>query len=626
MTFRRLVQTSGILAFLVLVAALASIACNDSSAPPAPFATLTAPTAAPEETATTTSSPIQAPTAAPAAAPTAEPTAAPAAAPTAEPTAAPDGRSHGGDRTAAPAAAPTAEPTVAPAAAPTAEPTTAPAPTATPAPTPAPTPTPAPKPPGYHHGLEHGIAVVQTTRRPSETRDGWVDITLDLAAIKFDGDRGNWEIRTDQKSACFVTSQPSDDCLLIAWGSQEQFEADLRASGYRDERPTLKTLVYPVTFEVAANATVANLFFGDETKIPLNLDGDQPDGQTHGEPVSAPSPPASTARTAGFFMDTDYGVAVTGVRRDRANATRVKVDIAVLSVADSDDLALQIPTESTNGDVCFAGNAGNECLEVTWGAAEEFNARLVVEDSQVAWPQGRGWPTSFEFILPNNVYQATMHFGDHRIPIDSRGMTGQAPVYDYRLHYSELEAGTVLFDFESKMVVLEEVRQEETRDLTLVFKASNDSEAADFSPVVELAGARVTQSGKVVDGQFDDAGWTPLTTQDQGDTIGPGQHTTIELTIPRVVAKPWGFFGGSENPRERPDAALLQLTVSDSLTNAGTMVSGPGFVEFVRTPDELAVWGIWGGKLVWRYGVLVRKPPRTARLGSSSSSPTVSGR
>ena len=43
------------------------------------------------------------------------------------------------------------------------------------------------KPEGYYDGAGHGLALVQTSRRPSASREGWMDITLDLAAVRFGG-------------------------------------------------------------------------------------------------------------------------------------------------------------------------------------------------------------------------------------------------------------------------------------------------------------------------------------------------------------------------------------------------------------------------------------------------------
>ena len=98
-------------------------------------------------------------------------------------------------------------------------------------PTTAPDTTPAPLPPsklpGYLHGTEHGIALLRTTRAPSETRDGWVDIALMLATTKFAGDIEDRDANLDEHSFCYLNSRPPHDCLLVAWGSEEQFEAEL---------------------------------------------------------------------------------------------------------------------------------------------------------------------------------------------------------------------------------------------------------------------------------------------------------------------------------------------------------------------------------------------------------------
>ena len=508
-----------------------------------------------------------------------------------------------------------------------------PAATAPPPPDATPTPTPGPKPPGYLHGAEHGIALLQTTRKPSETREGWMDITLILATLKFAGDVDDREHqKVDANSLCYLNEEPPHDCLFVAWGSEEQFEAEITASHPSDEFGFYyKTDLLFVAFEVAANATQASLFFGEQHKIPINLQGDDVQIVHGNESATAPTPLAPSGRSAGYFMDVGHGIAITGVRRGPPEVAIVRerypqlslieVDISILSLHSNDALSPEIEIEAEDGDICFGSSSG-ECLRVRWGAERQFAAALPIKEGDVEWPRGKGLPRTIGFVVPSLVEQATIEFGEHRIPIDLRGMTGEEPAWDYTLHYPELPVGSTLYDSNNKTVVLDEVRQESnTGDITLVFHAANESEATDFAPVIELAGSRVSESGKVFDGDLDPTkGWRPHTVQIEGDKLVPGQSALIEHTIARVYDRNSQLILYYPNPEDRPDGTILQLTVSDSLTDAGTRISEAGYVRYVRISGEAAYWSerllnVTPGDVLWRY--------QTG--GSVFSSPTVSG-
>ena len=174
------------------------------------------------------------------------------------------------------------------------------------------------KPEGYYHGVEHGLALAQTTRRSSQNREGWVDITLNLVAVKFGGSELSVQ-GEGTNSVCFG----GGDCFFVKWGSKEQNEAELTGIGGRggifmdelDGHPAQKAVNLGVTFQVAANATKASLFFG-EHRVPLDLDGDYAPRDEHLDSLPVPTPsPAQDAKTAGFFVDSEHGIAVTGVSR-----------------------------------------------------------------------------------------------------------------------------------------------------------------------------------------------------------------------------------------------------------------------------------------------------------------------
>ena len=401
---------------------------------------------------------------------------------------------------------------------------------------------------------------------------------------------------------CYMNRQPPHDCLFVAWGSQEQFEAELTASHpVSDSGSPFQTDILVVAFEVAANATNASLYFGDKHKIPLDLQGDETRVESSASPAPAPTPGASSGQSAGYFMDADYGIAITGVRREPFSSgstlSLVDVDISVISLRGENGLAPEVNVGvDHSSDVCLGYSPRLECLKVRWGPESQFEAALFLgNEISVEWPRGRGLPIRFGLAVPNSAEQAVIEFGEHRIPIDLRGMTGETPTYDYRLHYQEFTVGSTLYDSNQKKVVLEQVRQEaDTGGVTLVFSATNDSEATDFAPVIELAGARVSVSGRVFDGDFDAVvGWTPQTVRIEGEKLAPGHSNLVEHTIARVAGRDqehWRLIRYSPNAEERPNGVVLQLTVRDSETDAGTRVSDSGHLSYDRTGEESGYW------------------------------------
>ena len=477
--------------------------------------------------------------------------------------------------------------------------TTAAAPADEPMATPVP---PAPKPPGYLHGAEHGIALLQTMRTPSETREGWVDITLMVATLKFAGDVDDRDYEVDENSLCYLNSQPPHDCLFVAWGNEEQFEAEISASHLSEEGLHYKTDLLFIEFEVAANATNASLFFGEQHKIPLNLQGDEVQVAANAEPAPVPVPSSSSGKSAGYFIGADYGIAITGVRREPYRTEEILerfpgiflafVDISVLLLREDEALAPEIEVESDK-NVCFASGSSSECLAIRWGTDEQFeSAPYLGYDTDVEWPRGKGFPQSIAFIVPNVVDQATLEFGPHRIPINLRGMTGDAPAWDYKLHYPELQVGSTLYDSNNKTVVLDEVRQEEeSGDVTLVFSATNNSEATDFAPVLELAGSRVSESGTVFDKYLDRAGgWTPHTIRIEAGALPPGGSSYLEVHIPRSESRDWDWIPVTRAEEDRPDAAVFQIEVTDSLSDTNPQVSAPVYALFERRNQEDALF------------------------------------
>ena len=409
----------------------------------------------------------------------------------------------------------------------------------------------------------------------------------------------NITVEAEPESICFANSSPPNDCFLVAWGSQEQFEAELRPSqeSGKVSWPTRKAWPFAVTFEVANNATMAGLFFGEHT-ISLNLEGDRNPVAAADEPGPAPTPaPSADASpvTAGYFMGEKYGVAVTGVSRRSSgllpNWVTIKVDLTVLSLHEYDAFASAVQVATNPVSTCFLSDSGDECVRILWGSQGQFDAVLSLgrESGKVPGPRGKGWPTKVSFDVPEDVGQVTLLFGDHRLPLDLRGMTGDVPPYVYRVHYSEIEVGAVLYDFNAKTITLSGIEQDrESGAVLLKFSAANNSEAADFVPSVVASASRVSTEGTVFDGS-DDAGqgWAPASARVRGGTLAPGKSGEFAMRLTRVVGN---GFGHLQLSPERPDAVLLELTATDAETEAGTQKAEPAYVAFERSPNEQRFW------------------------------------
>ncbi len=499
---------------------------------------------------------------------------------------------------------------------PSSAPTPTPIPSSTPLPAVSATPTPsAPgilEPEGYYHGIDHGLAVAQTSRSPSASREGWVDITLSMMAVKFGG--GMLQVESgESNSLCFGPG----DCFLVQWGSEEQFEAEMSIPArWREDTGAPgsrgpKAASLDVTFQVAGNADNANLYFGDH-KIPLNLQGDSVVSGDHGPLLPVPTPPQSQdARTANFFVDTDHGVAVTSVHRELTPvASFVRVELEVLPLGDTAAPESLVSIGDGAGGVCF-GADGSECLEIFWGPKNQFNAMLSLErvfgnnrhGDLGTYTEGRRsggrWPLGLRvwFRTPNNQDSAVLYFGEHSIPIDMRGMTGDS-AYDYTAHYPEARPGSALYESERKTVVLDSVKQDpDTGDLELTLTARNDSESKDFTPVINSA---IFSATGIVDVT---AGNRTVT----GDTLAPGQSESLTAGIPRD-----GGYAYSSEPARRPDGAVLHVGEAGGAAGAqqGSM---PGFVRFERTADEGKFWPV---KRLWTYEI---PPYRSSKFSRSAN-------
>ena len=346
--------------------------------------------------------------------------------------------------------------------------------------------------------------------------------------------------------------------------------------------------------------------------------------------VEEPTPTRSaeiSAQSAGYLMDDDHGIAIKGVSRgsfsvDDAVRPFVAFHIAVLSLRE--DPALAPKTQIfINGDeeVCFGSDAQEECLRDFWGLDGQSGAELYepwFRVNEATSPRGKGIQMSLLFLgVPETVEQATIEFGEHRIPIDlGSGMTGQVPTYDYKLHYAEFAVGLVLYDSNHKKVVLEKTLiQEPHGAMILVFSAENGSDTTEFVPVIELAGSRVSKSGVMFDGVFHPTkGWTPKTVRIEGGILSPGQRSVFEHSIPIGPGDddtPWGPICLSLDPAKRSGGVLMQFTVSEPLSGTATTVSEAGYLDYPLNEKV----GCSPGSLLWRYPLGYPSPVTPAISG-----------
>ena len=486
------------------------------------------------------------------------------------------------------------------------EPATSPTPTATPVPQatihqatpvptqgsdePTPTPTPIQRPPGYLHGAEYGIAITQSTSRPSQTRDGWVDITLDIAVTRFGPDARKaslieYELKED--SICFENSTPPNDCVIVAWGSQEQFTAAFRYEGGHGPQgvPIGSTLLLPLTFEVASNATQASLFF-EEHKVPVDLQGSSVPIERYDIPVAVPQ-----AANQDLLMSGLPGIAVLSVYTgpNPSQATLNDVEIIVVMSTIVDELRLSVLTSGPSEEACFSSGSGEECISVRWGTEGRHYKALTTFT-----PVERLRQAALRFQVPNGTEGVTLAFGQRQIPLDLKGMVTDLTPSIHELIYPELEAGSVLYDVNRKRVVLEAIEHSfVTGDVNLRLGVTNNSEATDFSPVVTLNASRVSASGIIFDGHpsSDSDGWDPLVIRTQGQKLPPGGSGRIDIPLPRRALEEWGDTPYVLEPAERPDAVVLRLSVSDQEVEEETpSVSDPAFVSFERYANEDRFW------------------------------------
>ena len=485
------------------------------------------------------------------------------------------------------------------------------------------------KPAGYDHGEEYGLAVVQTARMPSSSQDGWVDITLNLVAVRHGGGAVAL-LPGESNSLCFG----GEDCFLIQWGSTGQNEAELTGVviGSAAAREP-KAVNLKVQFTVPANADKASLYFG-EHEIPLELQGDYAPKLSSAAAQLRPGPtppPSGDAKTENFFMDSEHGLAVSLVNRsfnhfvNRESGARehhplmatARVELSVLSLGDYDATAPELSSEE--GSVCLGKG---ECLEIWWGPESRFNAVLTVQGGEEFAKARRGgarWPLPLviEFDLPAGQRSAVLEFGESKVPLDLRGMTGGA--FDYTAYFPQAEPGSLLYDRQGKTITLDSVTQDpETGALELAMTAANGSEASDFSPVLNP----VLFSAS---GQVDIFPGSRLLT---GETLAPGQDAALRYAVPRGGSGAWGYVPFSKDPEKRPDGVVFQVndtsappedpppgtrpqrtrprptampgsTFIDAAAWAGAGPGGmPAYVRFNRTEDEGKFWPV---KALWKF-------------------------
>ena len=480
-----------------------------------------------------------------------------------------------------------------------------PAPTPTPlpdgslAPTPTPTPTPAPGPREFVTIGDYKVAVVQTTQQPSATQADWTNITLDLAIVREGSD--SLDLQVEGASGCLSGTE----CFTIGLQGATPAEAQLESLMESIVSwPLGKVWPQTVNFDVPPDVTSATFIFNDES-FPIELNGDRVALPIIQVLALAPTPDNSTTTdgTAGYFVHTDYGVAITRVSGQQHSLLPhrkvIRVEMTLLSQA-GDGLGA-VEWKQVNGQTCFVGGAGNECLTLEWSGGENFEAALQLLEGDtpltgagvVARPRGLGWDFSATFAIPEDTGDVTLVFGDSRMALDVRGMTGSKPAWAYRQQYPELATGTQVFSFGSKTVTLRAIEPvPNDGDIRLIFDASQGvGETSDFRPVVSIDGSRIADSGRIIDGlsagTATNTTFSPPTTSVTPPTIPPGGSTSFELILPRVLDDVFESIAFSD---DRPDVVIASISVSDTLSTAPPQEAPAGIVNFARHDDEERFW------------------------------------
>jgi hypothetical protein len=450
--------------------------------------------------------------------------------------------------------------------------------------------------PGYLAGTANGLALLQTTRVDSESHQGWVDITLDLiltSQIPEVEIEPSVSLNADGTQACFAASAGIQDCLSIEWGSGEQFLAVLIP--HPDSSavwPKGKALPWTVSFEIPANAQLASLVFGSH-RVQLNLGGDQPaDTSEHaiGESYRPEGKATDPVGSDGYFVGHHHGLAVTSVTRrphaDEPTWSIIDIELNVMSFGDSEALDLPIEVQAENGLVCYASGGESDCVQILWGGINQFNAILTSsrEPGTVAWPRSKGWPTSISFIVPSNMYGATLLFGPSATHIDLLGEEAPPIPWDYAEHYKPLTGLTLHDEGEQTIDLIAIERDGVTADVRLVFEAVNRSEHEDFFPRISFDGSRVSGGGQVFDGLDPVAGWAPTIRTATSEALAPGQQSEITVVVPRVEGAGFPEIGHSDDP---PDAMLLRL-YGDSNPDGASPTEAQKFEPFYVTFDKRA--------------------------------------
>jgi hypothetical protein len=408
------------------------------------------------------------------------------------------------------------------------------------------------------------------------------------------------DLQVEEAVACLSGSECFGVGLLSATQAQAKF-ASLSATAFG--WPAGKVWPQTVSFDVPPDTTGATFDFNG-VSVPLELEGDRVPLPVIEVLAPAPTPAAAANEgTAGYFVHTDYGIAISRVSGQRsselANWKVIRVDLSLISQAGRG--LGEIAWNEVDGQTCFTGVTGNECLALEWSDVETFEGALTFleEDTPLAStgslerPRGLSQNFSVMFVIPEDSGEATLVFGGNRIELDVRGMAGTRPPWAYRSLYPELAAGTEVFRFGSKTVVLRSIVPAPVDgDVILIFDAAQGvGETGDFRPGVSIAGSRITGSGKVIDGlsagTSANSSFTPTTVSVTPPAIAPGGSTSFELLLPRVVSDDFAHVGFSE---DRPDVVIASITVSDALSTAPTPATPAALVNFVRDDDEERFW------------------------------------
>ena len=200
-----------------------------------------------------------------------------------------------------------------------------------------------------------------------------------------------------------------------------------------------------------------------------------------------------------------------------------------------------------------------------------------------------GWPVSIVFDAPSGVDESFLLFTDHRIRLDLAGMVGAPPEYRFRENYSELVAGSLVYDRDGSSIRLPAIEHDDVSgSIVLRLDAVNGAEATDFRPVVKAPAARMSDGGGGA--RRHRRRRARLGARVSGRR-GRGHRTRAEWPARAEATESGGRRVPVCRVRSRtPRAVLVQLMAGDLGDSESVQIGAPSFARFQRGTGEKRFW------------------------------------